>query len=91
MLNDMYKKVAADKKNEVKEDSDKIPMSKKDYLSEHKRLISILRSGDKKAQEAEASRQEKEVMDRTGIDLSEESGETKPDNEETEEPGEAKN
>ena len=84
MLNDVYKKVAADKKNEVKEDS-KVFMTKSEYISEHKRLVPILRSGDKKAQMAEADRQEKEVKARTGVDLSEEAGETGPDNEEAEE------
>ena len=83
MLNDVYKKVIAEKSNKVKEEP-KISMAHKDYIAEHKRLIPVLRSGDKKAQEAEAAAQEKEVKERTGVDLSEERGETTPDDEEEE-------
>lgn len=61
MLNDMYKKVADDKKNEVK--SSNISMSRESFISEHKNLIKILRSGDKKSQEAEAAKQETELSE----------------------------
>lgn len=64
MLKDVYKKVEEEKKNEVK--SSNISMSREDFISEHKNLIKVLRSGDKKAQEAEAAKQEKELMEETG-------------------------
>jgi hypothetical protein len=64
MLNDVYKKVEEEKKNEIK--SSKISMSREEFISEHKNLIKVLRSGDKKAQEAEAARQEAELKKETG-------------------------
>jgi hypothetical protein len=64
MLKEVYKKVEEEKKNEVKSSS--ITMSREDFISEHKTLIKVLRSGDKKAQEAEAAKQEKELLEETG-------------------------
>jgi len=64
MLKEVYKKVEEEKKNKVK--SSNISMSREDFISEHKNLIKVLRSGDKKAQEAEAAKQEKELMEETG-------------------------
>jgi len=79
-IKDVYNQVEKDKKNEVKSSNVSIPMD--DFIEEHKRLISILRGGDKKAQMAEADAQEKE--------LKEESGETVDDDEDTEEDNSAK-
>ena len=64
MLNDVYKKVATAKKNEVK--SSNISLSREEFISEHKNLIKVLRSGDKKSQESEASKQEAELAEETG-------------------------
>ena len=66
MLKEVYKKVEEEKKNEVK--SSDISMSREEFISEHKHLIKVLRSGDKKAQEAEAVKQEKELLEETGED-----------------------
>jgi len=64
MLKEIFRKVEDEKKNEVKSSS--ITMSREDFISEHKTLIKVLRSGDKKAQEAEAAKQEKELLEETG-------------------------
>lgn len=48
-------------KEEVEEDEEDYEMPRKEAVAEHQRLISVLRSGDKKAQLAEAQRQEKEL------------------------------
>lgn len=64
-IKDLYKEVETEKKNQVK-DSSVITMSREDYISEHKNLIKVLRSGDKKALEAEAAKQEKEMEDKVG-------------------------
>ena len=80
MLKEVYKKVEEEKKNEVKSSS--ITISREDFISEHKRLIKVLRSGDKKAQEAEAAKQEKELLEETGESAEqedEEEGETEDD------------
>ena len=63
-IKDVYNQVEKDKKNEVKSSNVSIPMD--DFIEEHKRLISILRGGDKKAQMTEADAQEKELMEETG-------------------------
>lgn len=60
----MYKKVEEEKKNEVK--SSNISVSREEFISEHKNLIKVLRSGDKKAQEVEASKQEAELNEEIG-------------------------
>lgn len=73
MLKEVYKKVEEEKKNEVA--SSDITMSREDFISEHKNLIKVLRSGDKKAQEAEAVKQEKELLEETGEDEQEEEDE----------------
>ena len=73
-IKDVYKEVESDKENKVENDT--ITMSKSDFIEEHRNLIAILRSGNKKIQEAEADRQEAE--------LKEETGETVEDNEEDE-------
>ena len=39
-----------------------IQMSMKDFVAEHKKLINILKSGNKKAQEKEAMNQMKELI-----------------------------
>lgn len=64
MLKEVYKKVEEEKRNEVKPSN--ISMSREDYISEHKNLIKVLRSGDSKALEAEAIKQEKEMEDKVG-------------------------
>lgn len=66
----------SDKKNEVK-GAPKVSLPRDIFISEHKQLIKILRSGDKKAQEAEAAKQEAE--------LAEELGESESDDEDAEE------
>jgi len=73
MLNDVYKKVEEEKKNEVK--SSVLKMTREEFVNEHRHLVSVLRSGDKKAQEAEANKQEKEMMDKTGEGVSDDKGE----------------
>ena len=73
-IKDLYKEVENKKENEVKDNV--VTMSQDDFIEEHKNLIKVLRSGDKKAQEAEAMKQEKE--------LQEEVGETSDDDEEEE-------
>lgn len=67
-IKDVYDQVEKDKENKVKDSS--ISMSREDFISEHTNLIKVLRSGDKKAQEAEAAKQEKELADEIG-DVSE--------------------
>jgi hypothetical protein len=57
----IYKEVEEEKENEVEDDS--ITMDKEEYLSEHRNLIKVLRSGDKKLQEAEAKKQEEEIAE----------------------------
>lgn len=69
-IKDIYKEVENEKKNEVKDSV--IKMDREDFISEHKNLIKILRSGDKKAQEAEAVKQEKELADEIGNDMEDE-------------------
>lgn len=73
-IKEVYNEVEKEKKNEVEDDT--ISMSTDDFIEEHKNLIKVLRSGDKKALEAEAKNQEKE--------LKEETGETDDDNEDDE-------
>ena len=63
-IKDVYSQVEKDKANKVKDSS--ISMSREDFISEHTNLIKVLRSGDKKAQEAEAAKQEKELADEVG-------------------------
>ena len=63
-IKDVYSQVEKDKANKVKDSS--ISMSREDFISEHTNLIKVLRSGDKKAQEAEATKQEKELADEVG-------------------------
>jgi hypothetical protein len=70
-MKDLYKEVEKEKKNKVK-DCSKVVMSKEDYISEHKNLIKVLRSGDKKALEAEAVKQEKEMEDKVGDEVEDE-------------------
>ena len=73
MLKEIFRKVEDEKKNEVKPSG--ITMSREDFISEHKNLVKILRSGDKKAQEAEAAKQEKELLEETGEDTEQENEE----------------
>lgn len=48
-----------EKENEVEEEV--VTMSVEEFCDEHKRLIEVLRSGDKKLLEEEAKRQEEEL------------------------------
>ena len=73
-IKEVYKEVEKEKENKV--DDTKISMDMDDFIDEHKNLIKVLRSGDKKLLEAEARKQEEE--------LKEETGETIPDNEDDE-------
>jgi hypothetical protein len=82
MLKEVYKKVEEEKKNEVK--SSNITMSREDFISEHKNLIKVLRSGDKKAQEAEAAKQEKELLEETGEGIEQEDEEDEDEDDEDE-------
>jgi len=63
-IKEVYKEVEEEKENEV--DDSEISMSKEDFIAEHTNLIKVLRSGDKKALEAEAKSQEKELKDKIG-------------------------
>lgn len=62
-IKDLYKQVQADKKNKIKDDNEIYSMPRKDAISEHQNLVKVLRSGDKKAQEVEAVKQEKELAE----------------------------
>ena len=63
-IKDVYRELEDDKENEVEDDV--ITMSREDFIEEHENLIAILRSGDKKLQEAEAKRQEAELKEEVG-------------------------
>lgn len=65
-IKEVYNEVEKEKENEV--DDDEVTMSKDDFIKEHKNLIKILRSGDKKALEAEAKKQEEELEEQIGED-----------------------
>lgn len=69
-IKEVFKEAETEKENEVK--SSTVVMELDDFIEEHKNLIKILRSGDKKALEAEASKQEKELRDEVGDDYEEE-------------------
>ena len=72
-----------EKKNEVKS-SPKVSMSREEFISEHKNLIKVLRSGDKKAQEAEAAKQEAELAEEMGEEMEDEDDEDDEDEDEKE-------
>lgn len=76
-INEVYKEVEDEKENEV--DNKVITMSREDFIKEHKNLIKVLRSGDKKAQEAEAVKQEEELKDEVGEDVDEDEDEEDED------------
>jgi len=61
-IKEVYKEVEEESENEVEDTG--ITMSREDFIKEHKNLIKILRSGDKKALEAEAEKQEKELEEK---------------------------
>lgn len=61
-IKEVYNEAEKENENEI-EDTD-IKMSRDDFIQEHKNLIKILRSGDKKALEAEALKQEKELEEK---------------------------
>ncbi len=65
-IKEVYNEVEKEKENEV--DDDTISMSTDDFIKEHKNLIKVLRSGDKKLLESEAKKQEKELKEETGED-----------------------
>ena len=60
-IKEVYSEVEEEKENEV---DDEITMSREDFIDEHLNLIKVLRSGDKKLLEAEASKQEKELKEK---------------------------
>ena len=60
-------------------------MSREEFISEHKNLIKVLRSGDKKAQEAEAAKQEKELLEETGEGVEQEDEEDEDEDEDEDE------
>ncbi len=60
-IKDLYKEVEAKKKNEVEDDV--VTMSAEEFCDEHRHLIKVLRSGDKKMLEAEAKKQEAELAE----------------------------
>jgi len=47
-------------------DDEMVSMSKEDFIDEHIHLIKVLKSGDKKALEAEAKKQEEELASEMG-------------------------
>lgn len=59
-LSNVYDAVKSEKKNRIKE-IEVIQIPKDECIAEHKRLIDVLRNGDKKALEAEAKIQEEEL------------------------------
>ena len=65
-IKEVYNEVEKEKENEV--DDDTISMSTDDFIEEHKNLIKVLRSGDKKLLEAEAKKQEEELKEEIGED-----------------------
>jgi hypothetical protein len=69
-IKDLYNESEKEKGNKIKDSS--ISMSREDFISEHKNLIKILRSGDRKAQEAEAAKQEKELAEEAGEEMQKE-------------------
>jgi hypothetical protein len=69
-LKDTYKEVEDEKKNKVKED-EVYTMDLDDFISEHKKLIKILRGGVRADLLAEAKSQEaelKECLDEHGME-----------------------
>jgi hypothetical protein len=58
-LNKLYQEAEEEKENEVEDDS--IKMERDEFISEHKRLIKILRKGDRKELDAEADSQQEEL------------------------------
>lgn len=60
-IKEVYKEVEDEKENEVEDDV--VTMSTEDFCEEHKNLIKVLRSGDKKMLEAEAKKQEAELAE----------------------------
>jgi hypothetical protein len=61
-IKDLYRDVEKKKENEV-EDDDIVTMSTEEFCDEHRNLIKVLRSGDKKMLEAEAKKQEAELAE----------------------------
>ena len=53
------------KTNSVKKSEDEVEMTKKEFVKEHKNLVEVLRSGDKKKQKKEAKDQKKELQEVT--------------------------
>lgn len=60
-IKEVYKEVEDEKENEVEDDV--VTMSTEDFCEEHRNLIKVLRSGDKKMLEAEAKKQEAELAE----------------------------
>ena len=60
-IKDLYKEVEKKKENEVEDDV--VTMSTEEFCDEHRNLIKVLRSGDKKMLEAEAKKQEAELAE----------------------------
>jgi len=58
-LKDTYKEIEKEKENEVDDKEYSMPLN--DFIEEHKKLIKILRKGDKNELMAEADSQEKEL------------------------------
>lgn len=70
-LNKIYKEVEDEKENEVDDTEGGVIISREDFIAEHKNLIKVLRSGDKKALEAEALKQEQELSEELDNDVEE--------------------
>lgn len=60
-IKEVYKEVEEENENEVEDDV--VTMSTEDFCEEHRNLIKVLRSGDKKMLEAEAKKQEEELAE----------------------------
>jgi hypothetical protein len=58
---DMLQRGMAGKKIEKEDKDDEYEMPRSEAIEEHKRLVEVLRSGDKKSQLSEAKRQEAEL------------------------------
>jgi hypothetical protein len=64
-LSNVYDAVKSEKKNRIKE-IEVVQIPKDECIAEHKRLIDVLRNGNKKALEAEAKIQEEELAEYEG-------------------------
>lgn len=62
--------------DEDENEDEEVEYSKEELVDEHKRLIKVLRSGDKQSQQEEADRQEKELQELMADESEEEESES---------------